>query len=172
MVRVFRSGRVAVLVLSCAVLALPAAARAQDAAQPAAQPQAQAQPQQPPAMTLDSGAGMFFHMIKSDRTADFEWLMGKIKEAFQKSEDATHKQQANGIHIMKSMDPVPNSTNVMYIVLVNPAVPGADYSMQNMMKIVYEAFPAEQQDIYKRLQGAFGGPTNRVNLQPVADFSK
>lgn len=163
MVRVFRSGCFAVLVLS-AVLALPTPTLAQEAA---AQPAAAA----PPAMTLDQGAGMFFHQIKADRTADFEWLMGKIKEAFQKSEDATQKQQAAGIHVFKSTDPGQNG-NVLYIVMVNPAVAGADYSMQNMMKIVYAAFPAEQQDIYKRLQGAFGGATNRVNLQSIADFGK
>ncbi len=164
MARVVPVGSIAVLAFSFALLAAPLPAKAQEPAQPP--------PQTPPAMTLDAGAGMFFHMIKSDRTADFEWLMTKIKDAFQKSEDATQKQQAAGIHVLKSTDPVPNSTNVMYIVLVNPSVSGADYSMQNMMKIVYEAFPTEQQDIYKRLQGAFGGPTNRVNLQPIADFSK
>lgn len=164
MVRSFRSVGSAVAIMAVAVLAVASDARAQEAAQPAAQ--------QPPAMTLESGAGMFFHMIKSDRTSDFEWLMNKIKEAFTKSEDAQRKQMAAGIRVLKSTDAVPNSTNVMYVVLINPAVPGADYSMQNMMKIVYEAFPAEQQDIYKRLQGAFGGPTNRVNLAPIADFGK
>jgi hypothetical protein len=38
--------------------------------------------------------------------------------------------------------------------------------------MLYEAFPAEQQEIFKRVSGAFGGPTNRVNLQPVAEFGK
>jgi hypothetical protein len=143
------------------------AAAAQEPPQPAAPQQ-----QQPSAVTMDAGAGMLFHIIKPDRTGDFEWVMAKLKDALLKSEDPTRKQQASGITVLRSMDPVPNSTNVMYVVLVNPAVKGADYSMQTLLKTVYEAFPAEQQDIYKRVSGAFGGPTSRVNLQPVAEFAK
>lgn len=144
------------------VLTLSTTALAQEAA-----PQAAPQPAAPAAMTLDSGAGIFFHMIKPDRTADFEWVMGRIREALAKSEDASRKQQATGLSVLKSTDAVPNSPNVMYVVMVNPSVKGADYSMQGLLKMLYEAFPAEQQDIYKRVSGAFGGPTNRVNLQPV-----
>jgi hypothetical protein len=141
-------------------------------AQPAQQPAAPSPAAQPPAVTLDAGAGLLFHQIKADRGADFEWVMGKLKEALLKSEDPVRKQQASGISILKSADPVPDSTNVMYVVLVNPAVPNVDYSMQGLLKTLYETFPAEQQEIYKRVSGAFGGPTNRVNLQPIADFSK
>ena len=82
------------------VLTLSTAALAQE---PAPQPAA------PAAMTLDSGAGMFFHMIKPDRTADFEWVMGKIREALAKSEDASRKQQATGLSVLKSTDAVPTA---------------------------------------------------------------
>jgi hypothetical protein len=60
----------------------------------------------------------------------------------------------------------------MYVMVVNPAVKGADYSMQGLIQMLYKAYPAEQQDIFKRVSGAFGAPPNRVNLQPVVDFSK
>jgi hypothetical protein len=171
MIRSFRSGHAAAAFVLAAFMTLAPAAIAQEAAQPAAQEQAPA-PQQAPAMTMDSGAGMLFHMIKPDRAADFEWIMEKMKAAMQKSEDPVRKQQAGGLVVLKSTDAVPNSTNVMYVVLINPAVQGADYSMQGMLKMLYEAFPEEQQEIYKRVSGAFGGPTNRVNLKPIADFSK
>ncbi len=157
--------RPAVLMATLAVASVLTVSSVALAQEPAQQPAAP--PAAPPAMTLDSGAGMFFHMIKPDRTADFEWVMGKIREGLAKSEDATRKQQATGLTVLKSTDPVPNSPNVMYVVLVNPAVKGADYGMQGLLKLLYEAFPAEQQDIYKRVSGAFGGPTNRVNLQPI-----
>jgi hypothetical protein len=161
-----RSGRL--VVMSAAALTLAGAVLAQEPAQPA---QPAAQPQAP-AMTLESGAGMLFHHIKPDRTADFEWVMGKMKEAMQKSADPVRKQQAAGIAVYKSTDPNPNNPNAMYVVMIDPAVQGADYSMQTWLKLLYEAFPEEQQEIYKRVQGAFGGPTNRVNLQPITDFSK
>jgi hypothetical protein len=172
MVDVFRWGGIAAPVVAAALL-VGSSAQAQEAAQPAAQPQAQQAPAPAPAMTLDAGAGMFFHQIKSDRTADFEWVIERIKEAMLKSEDATRKQQAGGIQVLKSTDPVPNSTNVMYVMMINPAVKGADYSMQSMLKMLYDTVPPEeQQNIFKRVSGAFGGPTNRVNLQPIADFAK
>lgn len=129
------------------------------------------QAQQPPALTLDSGAGLLFHQIKADRTADFEWVMGRIKDALLKSEDPTHKQQAAGIQVLRSTDPGQNG-NVMYVIFVNPSVKGADYSMQALLKLLYAAFPEQQQEIYQKVSGAFGGPTNRLNLQPLADFSK
>lgn len=163
MVRSVRSGRVAGCASVAAAFVLASAAFAQEAAAPA---------QQPTALTLDSGAGLVFHQIKPERTEDFEWLVGKIKEAFMKSEDAAKKQQAGGIQVLRSMDANASNPNVMYVVLVNPAVQGADYSMQTLIKMVYDAFPAEQQDIFKRVQGAFGGGTSRVNLKPVADFAK
>jgi hypothetical protein len=131
----------------------------------------EAQAQQPPALTLDSGAGLLFHQIKADRTADFEWVIGRIKDALLKSEDPTHKQQAAGIQVLRSTDPGQNG-NVMYVIFVNPAVKGADYSMQALLKLLYAAFPEQQQEIYQKVSGAFGGPTNRLNLQPLADFSK
>lgn len=131
----------------------------------------EAQAQQPPALTLDSGAGLLFHQIKADRTADFEWVIGRIKDALVKSEDPTHKQQAAGIQVLRSTDPGQNG-NVMYVIFVNPAVKGADYSMQALLKLLYATFPEQQQEIYQKVSGAFGGPTNRLNLQPLADFSK
>jgi hypothetical protein len=51
-------------------------------------------------------------------------------------------------------------------------VPEADYSMTNLLNLVYKAFPDQQQEIFKRVSGAFGGATNRINLQPIADFAK
>lgn len=161
----FRS--VVAAAVGAAALFVVGPAVAQEAAQQA-QPAAPA----PQAMTLDSGAGIFFHQIKADRTEDFEWVMGKLKEAFQKSEDPLRKQQAAGISVLRSTDPVPNSPNVMFVVVVNQAVKDADYSMQALLKMLYEAFPAEQQEVYKRVSGAFGGPTNRLNLKPISDFSK
>lgn len=162
MVRSVRSGLVAGCASVAAVLALASASFAQEAAAS----------QQATALTLDSGAGIVFHQIKPERTEDFEWLVAKIKDAFAKTEDAAKKQQGTGIQVLRSMDANPNNPNVMYVVLVNPSVQGADYSMQALIKMVYDAFPTEQQDIFKRVQGAFGGGASRVNLKPVADFSK
>jgi len=156
--------RVAASVAAVVVLTCASGAYAQDA--PAAQPQA------PPALLLTSDAAVLIHQIKADRTADFDWVMDKVKAAMAKSTDAQHNAMAKGIHVYRSSDAADAKGNLTYIVLVNPTVKEADYSMQNLLKLLYAQFPEEQQEIYKRVAGAFGGPTSRVNLTLVNDFSK
>jgi hypothetical protein len=165
---------VALAAASLLVLLSAAPGFAQAAAAPAAPaaPAAQAPAAAPPAVTFSTPAGLLFHQIKADRTADFEWVMERLKEAMAKSENPVHKQQAAGFRVYKNPDAMPQSGNVMYVVVVTPTVPDADYSMTTLLNMVYKAFPEQQQDIFKRVSGAFGGATSRVNLQPVADFAK
>ena len=125
----------------------------------------------PPALTLTSEAGVIFHQIKADRTQDFDWIMGKLKAAMQKSAEPQHVEMAKGIKVYRSTDP-PTNGNVTYVVMVNPTVKDADYSMQTLLKFLYAAFPEEQQEIYKRVSGAFGGGVSRVNLSLATDFSQ
>ncbi|MBL8142051.1 MAG: hypothetical protein JNM38_13125 [Acidobacteria bacterium] len=158
--------RVAASVAAVFVLTCATGAFAQEA--PAAQPA----PQAPPALTLTSDVAVLIHQIKADRTADFDWVMDKVKAALIKSTEPQHTAMAKGIQIYRSADAPPAGANVTYIVLVNPTVKEADYSMQNLLKLLYAAFPEEQQEIYKRVAGAFGGPTSRVNLTLANDFSK
>jgi hypothetical protein len=152
--------------------AAPGFAQAAPAA-PAQAPAAQAPAAQtPPPVTFTTASGLLFHQIKADRTTDFEWVMERLKEAMVKSENPVHKQQAAGFHVFKNPDALPQTGNIMYVVMVNPTVPEADYSMAALLNLVYKAFPDQQQEIFKRVSGAFGGQTNRVNLQPVVDFTK
>ncbi len=44
--------------------------------------------------------------------------------------------------------------------------------MSCLLKTLYDVFRAEQQEVYDRVSRAFGGLTNRVNLQPIADVSR
>ena len=52
---------------------------------PAAAPAQQAQAQKSP-FVFESDGGVILHFIKPDKTADFEMLVGKLKEALGKSE--------------------------------------------------------------------------------------
>jgi hypothetical protein len=121
---------------------------------------------QPPGRTFGSDAGMIFNTIKPDKTADFEMVMGKLKEALQKSEDATRKQQGASWKVFKSVEPGPNG-NVLYIFMMDPVVKGADYSVS---KILAEVFPTEVQTLYKTFSDAYAGGQNIVNLQLVSSF--
>jgi pyruvate/2-oxoglutarate dehydrogenase complex dihydrolipoamide acyltransferase (E2) component len=141
----------------------PAPAPTQPApAQPAPQPPAAA----PQARTFGSDAGIIINQIKPDKTADFELVIGKLKEALQKSQDPVRKQQAASWKVFKALEPGPNGI-VLYFFIMDPAVKGADYTVS---KILAEAFPAEVQDLYKKFSDAYAGGQNMVNLQLIANL--
>jgi hypothetical protein len=112
--------------------------------------------------------GMVLIFIKPDKTADFEMVMGKLKEAMAKSEKPERKQQAAGWKIFKSPDPA--GANTLYVFVIDPALKGADYQVSN---IIAEAFPAaEANDILKKYADAFAQGMNIVNLNLIQDLAK
>ena len=115
----------------------------------------------PAARTFGSDAGIIINQIKPDRTADFEMVIAKLKEALQKSQDPGRKQQAASWKVFKAQEPGPNGI-ALYFFVMDPAVKGADYSVS---KILAEAFPTEVQDLYKKFSDAYAGGQNMVNLQ-------
>lgn len=157
--------RVGALALGVLVLAA-GAARAQEAAAPA-QPQAQG-------MSFSGEAGVLFWPVKPDKTADFEQVMTKFKEALQKSEDPTRKQMAAGLRVYKTSpwvapggkEPDP-AQNVLYLLLVDPAAQGGDYSPSAILKTLYEAFPSDGKDLYQKFTESSGGGRNVLNLKAV-----
>src|SRR6266853_595277 len=90
-------------------------------------------------------AGMVLNFIKPDKTADFEAVMARLKEALQKSAKPERKQQAATWKVFKSPDPAAGG-NVLYVFIIDPSVKGGDYTVST---ILAEAFPAEVQAIYK-----------------------
>ena len=135
-----------------------------------AQPAQQAQPVSQPRLFPNDG-GMILVFIKPDKTADFESVMVKLKEAMMKSEKPERKQQAAGWKIFKSPDQAaqPNAP-VLYVFVIDPSLKGADYQVSN---IIAEAFPpAEANDILKKYAEAFAQGMNIVNLNLIQDLGK
>jgi pyruvate/2-oxoglutarate dehydrogenase complex dihydrolipoamide acyltransferase (E2) component len=123
--------------------------------QPPATPPSGQQPAQAasaPGRTFSSDAGMFFNMIKPDKTGDFEAIVARVKQALANSPNPIRKQQAAGWKVFKSVEPgmpLPDGTRaVLYIFYIDPAVKDADYTIT---KILQEAFPSEVQDLYTKL---------------------
>jgi len=133
--------------------------------------QAQAAPQAQPvsnARVFPNDAGMVLNFIKPDKTADFEAVMAKLKEALQKSDKPERKQQAAGWKVFKSPDPA--GANVLYVFIVDPSVKGADYQVSN---IIAEAFPAaEATEILKKYAEAYAQGMNIVNLAVIQELGK
>jgi hypothetical protein len=140
-------------------------------------PPAQAPPAQPPAAaaaaptarTFASDGGMVLNFVKPDKTADFEAVIAKLKEALAKSEKPERKEQAKTWKVFKSPDPAAGG-NALYVFVIDPAVKGADYTVSN---ILAEAFPpAEVNELYKQYAAAYASGQNFVNLTLVSDLGK
>jgi hypothetical protein len=133
--------------------------------------QAPAQPAQtaPTTRVFGADAGMVLNFIKADKTADFEAVMAKLKEALQKSEKPERKQQAMSWKVFKSPEPAAGG-NALYVFMIDPAVKGADYTVSN---ILAEAFPPEQVNtLFKQYADAYAQGQNFVNLTLVSDLGK
>lgn len=148
------------------VAGIMVSATAVSAQQPAAQPAQQAQ-----AVSNDrlfsNDAGMVLNFIKPDKTADFEAVMSKLKEALEKSDKPERKQQAAGWKVFKSADPA--GANVLYVFIIDPSVKGADYQVSN---IIAEAFPAEANELLKKYGEAYAQGMNILNLSVLQSFGK
>jgi hypothetical protein len=145
--------------LLCAVSASP---------QPPAQPMTQAAVA-PPARVFGSNTGVVLNFIKPDKTADFEAVVAKLKDALQKSSNATRKEQASSWRVYKSSDPGPAGA-VLYVYIVDPVVKGADYGVAT---ILGEGFPADEVPaLIKQYNEAYATGQNFVNLTLVSDLGK
>lgn len=136
------------------VLAAAGTAEAQEPAAPAAeQPAAAAQEPEKPVLPLEGSAAQITILIKPDKTADFESVLAKYKEALGKSEKPARKQQLDGITVYKSTQPGPNG-NAVYFMMVDPVVPNEEY---DFTRVINEVFPSEVQEIFNKYKEAFAG---------------
>ena len=137
----------------------------QPAAQAAPQTQAAANP-----FVFPGDGGMILNFVKADKTADFEMVIGKVKEALSKSGKPERKQQAAGWKVFKASEAGPGGA-VIYAFLIDPAAKGSDYSVGN---ILVEAFGPEGQTLYKTYSDAYANPAigALLHLSAVADFGK
>ena len=150
------------LLLTWCAPALDSVASAQVAPPPA---QAKSSAKQ---LLLTSDSGIVLNFIKPDRTADFEAVVVKLKEALQKSAKPERRKQAASWKVYRSPDPGPNGS-VLYVFTMDPAVKDADYTVST---ILAEAFPADALTLLKQYSEAFAAGYNFVNLSLIQDLSK
>lgn len=115
-----------------------------------------------------SDAGMVLNFIKPDKTADFEAVMVKLKEALMKSEKPERKQQAASWKVFKSPDPA--GANVLYVFVIDPSIKDADYTVSNILSEVFP--PAELNVIYKQYAESYAMGQNIINLNLVTALGK
>lgn len=147
------------LLLAGALMLLPAFSQSHDRVH------AQAQ-----ALTFDGDAALWSVAIKPDKTAGFEAIMAKVREALLKSEKPERKAQAAGWKLIKGAAPMPDG-NIVYTHIIYPVVKGADYTV---VAILYEGFtdPAEQRALYDQYREAFAANLGASTGPIVVDLSK
>ncbi len=122
---------------------------------------ASAQEPAKPVLTLDGEAAMVTILIKPDKTADFEAVIAKYREAFEKSDKAERKQQLAGLKFFKSSQMAQG--NAIYYIIADPVVKDQEY---DITRVVNEVFPSEVQDIFAKYKDSFAGraiaPLNKV----------
>lgn len=119
-------------------------------------------------LTLTGDVALWTVAIKPDKTADFEKVLARVRDALQKSEKPERKQQAAGWRVMKMDKPMPDG-NIAYVHIITPVVPGADYTL---LKAIYDEFPAESQELYGMYRAAFAQNLALASGSIVMDMSK
>ena len=104
-----------------------------------------------PALTLEGDAAVMTIMIKADKTADFESVIAKYREALEKNDNAVRKQQLAGMKFYKGAS---TAQGVPFIVVVDPVVKGEEY---DITRIITEVFPTEVQAVYQKYKDSFVG---------------
>ena len=156
------------LTLTLVALAMPVGvAWAQAAAPPQAPAAAPAQPAPPPTRVFTGEVGLMFNLVKPDKTADFEMIVNKLKEAMAKSDKPGRKEQAAGWRVLKQAEL--QGGNVLYVFLIDPVVKDADYTVA---KILAEVFPTEVQELFKVYSASFAGGVSMTNYQLIAHLGK
>ena len=144
------------------------AAHAQTPPTPAAQPAATPAPSP---FVFNGDGGVIFNFVKADKAADFEMVMGKLKEALAKSEKPERKAQAAGWRYFKASEAGPNGV-VIYVFILDPVAKGAEYSVGNILVEVLGA--TEGQALYKTYSESYANPAigALLHLTKVADLGK
>ena len=139
----FTSTRVAIVAFA-ALVAVIASNRIQIAAQ-------SSQPATQQKLTFDGEVALWTVAIRPDRATDFERILAKLREGLAKSANPQRRQQLAGWTVMKIEKPLPDG-NLAYVHIIDPVVPGADYTV---MQTLYDEFPNERQELYDLYRAAF-----------------
>jgi hypothetical protein len=126
--------------------------------------------QAPQTLTFDGDTALWSVTIKPDKTADFEQIMTKVKEALTKSDKPQRKEQAAGWRVVKGNTAMKDGS-IVFTHVINPVVKGADYTI---LSILYEANtdPMEQRKLFEQYRDAFTANLGASVGNTVVDLSK
>jgi len=123
---------------------------------------AEAQPPQT-ARVFSAAAGAVLSYVKTGQATSFESTMTRVGEALTTSENVDRRRQAAGWKIYKATVPLDGGV-VLYISVLDPVIPGADYWVP---EILNEGYPTEVQELYEAYTEAFADGQILLNLSPI-----
>ena len=138
---------------------LPAGSR------PATLPGAQAAAPPPAQRRVFTGAvGILFNFVKTERAADFEAVLTRLREAFGRSASQARQRQAAGWRVLRQAGNEPAGENV-YLFLIDPVEKDADYSPARLLD---EALGLnEAAELIKRYVPAFSRGVSLLNYSVI-----
>jgi hypothetical protein len=151
------------------VLTVPTVTSVSTSAQQSGRPPAEQATIASSARVFGAETGLVLNFIKPDKTADFEAVVAKLKEALHASANPLRQQQAASWRVYKASDPAAGGA-ALYVFIVDPAVKGADYSVAS---ILAEAFSSDELSaLNKQYVEAYAPGQNFVNLSLISDLGK
>jgi hypothetical protein len=105
-----------------------------------------------PVLTLDGDAAVVTLLIKPDKTAEFESVIAKLREALGKSDKPERKAQLAGMKTFKSSQQA--NGNAVYILIFDPVIKDQEY---DITRLIAEVFPVEVQEVFAKYKEAFAG---------------
>ena len=118
-----------------------------------------------PTRAFTAMTGLLMHQVAATRVADFDRLLGYVRDALAKTTNATLRQQAEGWKFYKSPELGPNG-DVIYTFVLDPAVPCVDYALAPILAEAYPD-PAQLGEIWNLYKGSVRGGGTLMNLVPV-----
>ena len=112
---------------------------------------------------IGSPAGMILTQVKPNRADDFEAALVTLRNALSKSTNPVRKQQAAGWKFYRAAEPL--SGNVLFVLVIDPAVPNTDYSLESVVN--GELSKDEAARIIERIAQGIATKQNLLKLTPT-----
>jgi hypothetical protein len=121
----------------------------------------------PATLTFTTTTGLIVVPVQAAKTADYEAVIVALQAALSKAEDPETRALAAGWRVFKAAEKDPKS-NVLYIHVLAPAVPGADYRPSLWLDKLLGGAPPE---LLTKYRDAFAGAPSKLSLVELAHMS-
>jgi hypothetical protein len=110
-----------------------------------------------------SNDGLVVNYIKPDKTVAFDFMIGQLKAAMERSRQSPLCEQAAGWKVVRTSESGPDGTAV-YVFAVDPRLRNVDYRVST---VVAEAIHRNPDEFYRRLLDLYAAGQNVIAVSAV-----